>query len=1733
MAEVDERIVSMGFDNQQFERGAAQSISTLDKLKRALNFDKQENAFNKLEKTANSINFAGLQESLNQIQYWVSPIGNHISSVFDRAMSYVESRVMKTWNAIFNEAPTEGFKEYELKMGSVQTIMASTGETLETVNEYLDELNLYADKTIYSFSDMTSNIGKFTNAGVKLKDAVAAIQGVSNVAAVSGANANEASRAMYNFAQALSSGAVKLIDWKSIENANMATVEFKQQLLDTALALGTVVKEGNKYKSTTIDNNNKVSDLFNTTMGFNDSLSHQWMTTEVLVQTLKKYTDETTEIGQKAFKAATEVKTFTQLIDTLKEAMGSGWTESFELIIGDFNEAKELFTMVSDSLGAIITKTDTIRNNLLKIWRANGGRQKLFDSLQSGLDTLTKTYDLSLRTLLGNNYTRAMRLQKNTLEEGKDAIEDYTQAELDAAKAIVQNGSFGTGEARVQALKDMGLEADRVQKLVDKIVSSGWDIKSVEDQIKKSTEEAKEAVESFEDTPLGKIVKNLISSVKTLGIAFKNIIQAGINIGKVFKASLFANVDFVNLSYGALTFSETIRVLSENMLKFTERHKNLKAIRKVLDNLFIFANKSVHYIIDMIITLIGYAKTLAKYLVDGAIKVKEYFFGAEGAISKVTRKISELKNNFYTWLSTLDKNSKLYKALTGILDIISGYKSSFGEGTTALKKFLGMALGGSFDKVKFVFTKIFDVIKGFIQALKDTESPIGKFKGFVGKLWSFVKAVFKFITPIFTYIGQAIDWVLEKIGGADIDHVLSLITQGGLIYLITLLNGFLTNLQVNGLSGTLSNIFGGLGESIGGFLDSFKPDHLKNAAVSIALIAGALFLLSSIKPESLVKALAAMSVLMGLFQNFMDAFLSEDTSMGFKLVKQISSALIKTAAAVVVLALAVKILSSINTGDLIKGMASVLILLNLLAMYLNNTDMDNTGFSTGAGLIMFANSLLILTGVVKLMSMIAFEDIIKGLAGISGILGVIWAFLKYLNSDKIISVSFALNLIANSLLILTGAIKLMSMIDTTDLIKGLFAIAAALTIIAIICNTLPDGMIGQGIGLIAISSALVILSGALKLIGSLPLGTLVKGLLGIGVSLAEIAIALILMKGTLSGAAALVVASMALRILASAVKVMGGVNMGALITSLIGFAATIVVVAIASIALEPVIPMMLAFSAALATLGLAMILISAGIIAFAVASGVLMKSADLIIVAALKIIISLAKYAGMFALLAVQFITNFLTGLLQGLPDILKLAGELILAVLSFIETMVGPVVMKLIDILVALINSLAYAIVEKSDDIMDAITKVMVALGKFIIDALISVLGNIPGLGKLLEGVGDSLDVAFSALVGSSKGEEMMDNVSEGIKKGTPNAAKTANESGSAVKDELAAGFNKDVDLIPYDPDAFEADPKLLEDFTKQMNDKLGIAEDGGAKAGEAEMDSYVSALGDSESDVIDINNLLGQTGADSLINTDGYEDSALSNIGAYNDKFESKFPQTKEEGAIMSEEGAKGADAQSWRYARAAQNVCDTFAATFWKNKQKIYDRGVLIAEACLEGVEDTLEIHSPSRVMMKDGEYTILGFVKGLLNNERIVEASSEDLGNAVVASFTSPLDKIGAILRGEEEFDPTIRPVLDLTNVREGAGEIGGYFSDRSVELASINGRLNADNLAAQRALINTTGQNNKAIVDSLNALRGDVDRLNTTMANTELVMDTGAVVGQLKRPMDGALGRMNVLKGRRN
>ena len=217
---VDEKVVALQFDNDNFEQNAQTSLSTIDRLKQALQFKEDSGkGLEGISKSVRDVDFSGMEQSVNTIADKFKGLG--IIGV--TALQNITNKAVDTGTRLIKSLTIDpiasGMSEYELKLNSMRTIIASTskdfknrGEAIKKVNEYLNELNTYSDKTIYSFSDMTANIGKFTNAGVKLEDAVGAIKGISNEAARSGASAQEASRAMYNFSQALSAGYVKLID---------------------------------------------------------------------------------------------------------------------------------------------------------------------------------------------------------------------------------------------------------------------------------------------------------------------------------------------------------------------------------------------------------------------------------------------------------------------------------------------------------------------------------------------------------------------------------------------------------------------------------------------------------------------------------------------------------------------------------------------------------------------------------------------------------------------------------------------------------------------------------------------------------------------------------------------------------------------------------------------------------------------------------------------------------------------------------------------------------------------------------------------------------------------------------------------------------------------------------------------------------------------------------------------------------------------------------------------------------------------------------------------------------------------------------------------------------------------------------------------------------------------------------------------------------------------------------
>lgn len=312
-------------------------------------------------------------------------------------------------------------------MNSFKTIQAAVSKDFSDaqINRELGKLTDYANKTIYSLRDMTTNISKFTNAGVKLDRATKAIMGVSNEAARSGANAQEASRAMYNFAQSLSVGFMQTIDWKSIENANMATQEFKQQLAETGVEMKTLTKAADgTYR--TLDGT-KV-----TVEGLRESLSKKWLTSEVLIKTLEKYADETTEIGKASYEAAKQVNTFHKMMDVLNESVQTNWSQVWETVIGNLKEATNLYTKISDKVGGFVDKLFAERIEVLKTWKAHGGRQKMLDALSKVMSNLGKIFKQ-----VGDAYRSVFpKKTSNDIMRITQAFEDFAKKTEPSSKTL-------------------------------------------------------------------------------------------------------------------------------------------------------------------------------------------------------------------------------------------------------------------------------------------------------------------------------------------------------------------------------------------------------------------------------------------------------------------------------------------------------------------------------------------------------------------------------------------------------------------------------------------------------------------------------------------------------------------------------------------------------------------------------------------------------------------------------------------------------------------------------------------------------------------------------------------------------------------------------------------------------------------------------------------------------------------------------------------------------------------------------------------------------------------------------------------------------------------------------------------------------------------------------------------------------------------------------------------------
>ena len=1231
---VDERVVSMQFDNKQFEANVQTSMSTLDKLKQKLDFKGASKGLENVNAAAKNVNMSGLSSAVETVSMKFSALQVMAVTALANITNSAINAGKRIVHALTIAPITTGFQEYELKMNSVQTIMASTGESLETVNEYLEELNKYADKTIYSFSDMTSNIGKFTNAGVKLEDAVMAIKGISNEAAVSGANANEASRAMYNFAQALSAGYVKLIDWKSIENANMATVEFKNQLIQTAVELGTLIEVDGKYKSTTNDLNGNVSELFTSTSMFNESLSSQWMTTEVLVETLKDYADETTDIGKKAYAAAQDVKTFTQLFDTLKEAAQSGWAQTWELIIGDFDEAKEFLTGLSKTFGGIIDAMSEARNKLLG-GALNSKWDQLLDKInaagisakvfQDKLKETAKKSGISIDELIEEygSLSKVITSGKIPVDVITKTIKSLINAETTATEATkelgdivdrVIKGEFGTTQSRWIALTEAGYDWAEVQNLVnERLGSSVRHLSSLtEEQVKNadslsdlSDEQLKnkgytdEQIQALRDlkkavdeggTSINDLIKDLEkpSGRELLLESLSNIINAVIGSCKALSKA-WKEIFPPLTSDRIYNLIEGLNKLTSHLRLTDEETGELNANGEKLKRTF----KGILAVLDIVRTIVGGAlsvafKILSKVLGafdltildvtagvgDAIVKFRDWLYEnsliakvfnktvevivkVAKAISKWFKEFSQLpavQNTIEKFKETFtfDNIEKTIKSITKTIkkwidtlmqiplvnDIVNKFKDIFGKMSSVGSDLVEGFKKGLNDNSKTLWDVLVDFAKGILQKVRDVlgiESPstethedgkncilgfIEGIKEMLLKLWAFLKGVASKTVEVF----KKINWSSVFAGGLSIGFLAVINKFANAFEAITSPmegTGKILNKSARKIKKILNNV-AKVVKSFSKLINSIAFEHtakgIKDLAISLAILVGAIIILTYIETDKLWNAVEVIGVLAGILValSVAVALLSKSalsiSKEGLNAENSFSS-ILSIALSLLMVALVVKMIGSMDPEKAIIGFIGLKSLMFVILEVMVACALLTKG-NHGANANQMSKALLsisivfwILASVVKKIGKIKPEQALMGLLGLKTMAFTIVEVMAACALLTKGNLSANANTISTTLLAVAGAFFILGVVAkmlATMTWDGMGKAAAGLTGLTIIVG----GLIGIvrlagnnapkiGFTLFGIATAIAILAWISKLIAGMSWEEMGKAAAGI------------------------------------------------------------------------------------------------------------------------------------------------------------------------------------------------------------------------------------------------------------------------------------------------------------------------------------------------------------------------------------------------------------------------------------------------------------------------------------------------------------------------------------------------------------------------------------------------------------------------------------------------------------
>lgn len=1222
--EVDERVVEMRFNNALFESKVQQTMRSLAALNEKLMFKGAEKGFEKVSDSSEKVKFNALLNALDNLSQKFSAVEVIGVTALMRITNQAVDAGERLVKALSLDPIISGFQEYETQINAVQTILANTsskGTTLDQVNAALDELNHYADLTIYNFTEMTRNIGTFTAAGVDLNTSVSAIKGIANLAAVSGSTSQQASTAMYQLSQALASGTVKLQDWNSVVNAGMGGQVFQDALKETARVHGIAIDSMIKKEGS-----------------FRETLSKGWLTSSILTETLQKftgdlneetlksigYTDEQIkkimEMGKTANDAATKVKTFSQLKDTLTEALQSGWTQTWQTIIGDFEEAKELFTRFSDVFSDLINKSSEARNTVLA-GGLNTGWQQLSTALGDSADFYSQMLE---KVMLANG-----SISQKQIDDAGSFVKALQQGGVSAEQ--LQNG-LKESYKQLSVLGALSDDALKAKKLDPAQVRS----------LAKSFEEVNQKVADgsldldIYSKKIGELSgrEHLIESIWNVFEALEKVVEPVARAWQKIFSPITAD-QIYNIAKSIDEFTAKLSISDETADKIERTFSGIFAVLNVWKNMLLTVSKVLGEVFNAVSPLAGGFLSITASLGDCLVEM------------------ANAVNNSKTFKTTLDgihwiigKVSEGMQTFAGVLTDVSNNVSVVFDPLKTLGEWFENFISFITPKLKWLADKIGEI---FEELGSGASGAFGNLNG--NALWGFANA--GMIAGLIAGIKGFLE-AFKDIGSTVKDTI-----------------------------GGVAELLNKLGEAVTAWKNNKNAETLKTISTAVAILAGSLVVLSMVKPERLAASTGAMIALFA--ELLVALAIYDEIAKKTKKVGKGTSSMVVMAAGVLILTSALKKISEIETEKLLTSVIALgAVMAELVAAQVAISKWAKDGAKHAMSMLAMAAAVRVLAEAVEQLADLGWDGIEKGLITVAGLLAEVAAFSGLSNFGGLTAgKAVGILILAAALSVLEKSVSAFSKMPVDELQNGIGVLGAILGEIAVfsMLSNPAEHVLSTATALTILSGGLLILSNALANLGGMTLGQIGVALAAMAGGLIEMGVALTLVKGSLGSATSFLIMSVVLNALVSPLKSLGEMSLEEIGHGLLAVGGALGIFAIAVGTMSLAGPIVIAVSAALSLLAgsfalllgtmAAVSLMPLRVEALVVALGTLGSAIGVFIAG---VIAGLGTAAGSIAIAIAEIIVAVCNAIAQAVPAIGNALAQLIVAICNVIVQCSEPI---------------------------------------------------------------------------------------------------------------------------------------------------------------------------------------------------------------------------------------------------------------------------------------------------------------------------------------------------------------------------------------------------------------------------------------------------------------------------